>query len=197
LRLIIGLGNPGRRYEGTWHNLGARVVIALANTWNVKFRPGRGDFVYAENIFRTGKVGLMIPTLYMNRSGSPVSAWLRYYKLNPAEALIIYDDHDMMLGRIRIRENGSSGGHRGMADIIRLVGTEDIPRIRIGIRTDSESNNLSYQVLSKIPQACANRVNRIIETVEEAVVMILDEGITAAMNRYNGLEIDIDGNGSI
>jgi PTH1 family peptidyl-tRNA hydrolase len=104
VRLIVGLGNPGKLYRDTWHNLGAATVERLAARWGVMFQPGKGDFIYAETFRKRRKVTLLIPTSYMNRSGGPVALWLRYHRVAPEQVLIVFDDHDMPLGRIRIRK---------------------------------------------------------------------------------------------
>ena len=190
VRLIVGLGNPGRIYRNTWHNLGATVVEKLASKWSAQFLPGKGDFIYADVQEKGRKITLLIPTSYMNRSGGPVSQWLRYYKVAPEKALVIFDDHDLPLGRIRIRTGGSSGGHRGMDDIIRLVGTEKIPRIKIGIRIDSEKKVLARQVLSNIPGKFRDGIESIVDTTIDAVEKVIVDGIISAMNTYNKLEIE-------
>ena len=164
-------------------------VELLAARWETSFKPGRGDFLFADVRQSGERITLMIPTSYMNRSGGPVVGWLNYHKIDPSDALIIYDDHDLPLGRIRLRERGSSGGHWGMDDIIRLVGTEDIPRLRIGIRTGVERTELSYQVLSKIPKVHADFVKQVIDTAADAVEIVIKQGITIAMNHYNNIEI--------
>jgi len=162
----------------------------LASRWGKAFRAGKGDFLFAEAQRRGSEITLMIPTSYMNRSGGPIVNWINYFRIDPEEVLIIYDDHDLPLGRIRLRERGSSGGHRGMEDIIRLAGTEDIPRVRIGIRTNVERDELSHQVLSKIPKSQFDYLTRIFEAAADAVEMTLTDGIVAAMNHYNNLEIE-------
>ncbi|NQT35465.1 aminoacyl-tRNA hydrolase [bacterium] len=189
MQLIVGLGNPGRRYSGTWHNLGARTVGTVVERWKELLKPGKGEFLYADARRHGGKIVLLIPTSYMNRSGGPVVEWMNYYRLDPSDLLIIYDDHDLPLGRIRLRETGSSGGHRGMDDIIRLTGSEDILRLRIGIQTDRERTELSHQVLSKIPAAHTAHVDRIIDIAADAVEMMISEGVTVAMNHFNRMEI--------
>ena len=189
MQLIVGLGNPGRRYRDTWHNLGARAVGTIVERWKELFKPGKGNFLYADVRFRSKRIVFMIPTSYMNRSGGPVVEWMNYYRINPSDLLIIYDDHDLQLGTIRLRETGSSGGHRGMDDIIRLTGSEDIARLRIGIQIDSERATLSRQVLSKIPAAHTAQVDRIIDNAADAVEMMISEGITVAMNRFNHMTI--------
>ncbi len=165
-------------------------VEVLASRWRTSFKPGKGDFLFTDAQQSGERITLMIPTSYMNRSGGPVVGWMNYYKINPSDAVIIYDDHDLPLGRIRLRERGSSGGHWGMDDIIRLAGTEDIPRLRIGIRTSVEQSELSYQVLSKIPNVHTNFVKQVIDIAADAMEMTVAQGITTAMNHFNNYEID-------
>lgn len=189
MRLIVGLGNPGRRYRNTWHNLGARSVETLASRWGVIFKPGKGDFLVTEANLSRKRTNLMIPTSFMNRSGGPVAEWVRYYKLTPDELMVIYDDHDLPLGKIRIRERGSSGGHHGMDDIIRRLGFDDFPRLRIGIRTEHEAEDLTRQVLTRIPKTFIETVSEIITIAADAVELILKESISAAMMKYNKMDI--------
>ncbi len=128
-----------------------------------------------------------MPTSYMNRSGTPVSAWLRYHKVEQQNLLVIYDDHDLPLGKIRLREGGSAGGHHGIEDIIRLIGTDNFPRIRIGIKTDTERSDLANQVLATIPQKLNDQVEAIIAVTADAVESIIKVGLVTAANKYNGL----------
>ena len=188
IRLIVGLGNPGTKYRDTWHNLGFRVVEILANRLKSSFKAGRSECLVAETS-RFGGVSMLLPTSYMNRSGTPVSAWMRYHKVEPQRLLVIYDDHDLPLGRIRLREGGSGGGHRGIEDIIRLLGTEDFPRIRMGIQTDTDSSDLADQVLTTIPPDLKGQVETIISTSVDAVESIISVGIVVAANKYNGFTI--------
>jgi len=188
IRLVVGLGNPGERYRNTWHNLGAMVVSELAKRTLVSLKPGKGEYIGAEASIGCRSVMLMTPTSYMNRSGGPVVAWMRYYKATSEEVLVIHDDHDLPLGRLRIRSEGSPGGHRGMEDIIRMVGVDKIPRLKIGIRTDREAVSLADQVLAPIPKADAAAVERIIVAASDAAIAIIQNGLAATMNFYNGAE---------
>lgn len=175
-------------YRDTWHNLGFRVVDRLADGWGCTFKAGKGEYFLAETTRHSG-VSLLKPTSYMNRSGGPVSAWLRYFKVEPGRMLVVYDDHDLPLGRIRLRENGSAGGHHGIEDIIRLTGTDAFPRIRIGIRLPNERPGLADQVLSIIPAEHLSAVEVVVKVAVEAAEFATQQGILAAMNRYNGMEI--------
>jgi peptidyl-tRNA hydrolase, PTH1 family len=189
MRLVVGLGNPGVRYRDSWHNLGAMVVERLADRWSVGFKPGKGSYFAAEHRDTFAKTTLMLPTSFMNRSGDPVGNWVRYYKVDTEQILIIYDDHDLPLGKIRLRQQGSSGGHNGLEDIICRLSTDKIPRIKIGIRTDMEKSNLSSQVLSPISKKLQETVGIVIVHVAECVEMIRKDGFDVAANRYNGMEL--------
>jgi len=188
--LVVGLGNPGQRYQNTWHNLGAMTVELLAKRWGVSFRQGRGECLTAEYTYRDIRTTLLQPTSYMNRSGIPVTGYMNYFHIEPENVVIIYDDHDLPLGKVRIRQDGTAGGHKGMDDIIRLSGTSKIPRIKIGIQTDRETGNLADQVLSPIPKASAERVARILQSTADSVEMILKDGFILTMERTNGITIE-------
>jgi len=131
----------------------------------------------------------MTPISFMNRSGGPVSLWLRYHKIPFENLLVIYDDHDLPRGRLRIREDGSAGGHRGIEDIIRLSGGERFLRLKIGIRGDREASNLADQVLSPIPKSLVDQVERIVSTAADAAEGITSGNLIATMNKYNVLAI--------
>lgn len=189
IHLIVGLGNPGPRYENTWHNIGVRTISELADKWGIQLRPGKGEFYLAEIPKGDKKFVLLFPTGYMNRSGTVVAGWVQYYKIPLSNTLIIYDDHDLRFGRIRLRSAGSSGGHRGMDDIILRSGSDKIPRLKIGIRLDQEIPDLAKQVLSKINASINPDVEKVIKTAAEAVEKVIEIGFLPAMNYYNGLEI--------
>lgn len=182
IAIIVGLGNPGRRYTQTWHNLGWMVVEELGRRWRVNFHQGKGPYLEAKG----REVTLLLPTLYMNRSGEAVSFYLGYHKLSPSRMLVVYDDYDLPLGEIRIRKEGSSGGHRGMEDIISRLKTSQIPRIRLGIRTEEEVEDLAQYVLSPIPGIWREQVRVMVNVAAEAIETILDRGIEQAMNLYHG-----------
>ena len=188
IRLIAGLGNPGAKYQKTWHNLGFRVIELLAERWKITFKIGKGEYLAAETA-QFGGVTLLKPTSFMNRSGLPVGNWVRYRKVESNRLLVVYDDHDLPFGSIRIRESGSAGGHNGMADIIRNLQSEAVPRIRIGIRTESELTDLADQVLTPIPKRLEAEVESIISTAADAIENILTTGSIASGNRNQRLTI--------
>jgi len=189
IRLIVGLGNPGERYRYTWHNIGARTVELASRRLNAPMKIGKGEFLIAETRYNGAPLALMIPTTFMNRSGGPVSAWLNYHKLPSSACLLVYDDHDLPFGRIRLRLEGSSGGHRGMDDVIRWLSDDAFPRLRIGIRTEEEFEELADQVLSPIPRRYEKDVELVLTTAADALETSLKESLTTAMNRYNKMEI--------
>ncbi len=188
VRLIIGLGNPGERYRNTWHNLGARTVELLARQAGATLNLTRGQLMGAEASVAGERVMLMIPATFMNLSGGPVGNWIRYNKIALEDLLVVYDDHDLPLGKLRLRDEGSSGGHRGMEDIVRSLGTDAFPRLKIGIRTDREHANLADQVLTPIPKSLEGTVERVLVGAAEAVGAVVKEGILATANKYNGLD---------
>ncbi len=180
--LVVGLGNPGERYALTRHNVGFQALDGLAKRYGLTFRKMRQDGLLALGEVGGSYVALLKPLTYMNRSGSVVAPLFRSYGLPKDRLLVIYDDLDLPLGKIRLREGGSAGGHRGMASIIDLLGN-DIPRLRVGIGL-SEGDPQRYvleefraQELPLLEEAHG----RIVTLVE----CLLREGISAAMNSFN------------
>ena len=185
MRVIVGLGNPGRTYAHTRHNIGFDVLDTLAKRRVARIlsrqcRALVGSFEhYGEQIL------LVKPQTFMNESGQAVGQIARKYNLEPGEFLVVYDDMDLPLGRIRIRPSGSSGGHKGMNSIIHHLHSQDFPRIRIGIGHQGEAID---HVLSRFSRKEREVIDVAIQQAADALEMILDEGIEAAMNRYNRVE---------
>ena len=193
--LIVGIGNPGRRYAGTRHNLGWMVVDAVA----ARHGFGRERRRFAGRV-REGRIGevpavLLKPTTYVNESGRSVGEAVRWLDLAPEEVLVCLDDVHLPLGRLRIRRKGSSGGHRGLASIIEALGTEEVPRLRVGIgpRADEEPaegtspavpDRVRY-VLGRFTRAERPVVESAVERAAEAVACWANEGIEVCMNRFN------------
>jgi len=187
--LIVGLGNPGERYVNTWHNIGAEVVDKLALRWQIKLKPDKNKCILADGFYNDEKCYLLIPTTYMNRSGEAVSSFIRYHNLQPVNLIVIYDDHDLPLGKIRLRDIGTSGGHRGIEDVITRLNSDNFRRLKIGVRVQAEKRDLSHQILTKISSLYRTDVDIVIETAADAVEMTIADGFMPAMNRYNGLDI--------
>jgi peptidyl-tRNA hydrolase, PTH1 family len=185
--LIVGLGNPGREYQNTRHNVGFRCVDALAQTHGLVYaRRKRSKAKIADGTIAGQRVLVAKPHTYMNLSGGSVQGLAAFYKISPERLMIIYDDLDLPPGTLRIRPKGGSGGHRGMTDIIRRLGTQDFPRIRFGIGRPPGKMDPAAFVLRPFD---ADDLPLVAHTVEQAVAALetwLSDGIDAAMNGYNG-----------
>jgi PTH1 family peptidyl-tRNA hydrolase len=191
LRLIVGLGNPGEKYRRTRHNVGFMVVDALAaevgaGRWSIQ-----SDALVAEVELGPGVSGLLVkPQTFMNRSGAAVAELVAATGAGPADLFVIVDDVVLDLGTIRIRERGGHGGHNGLRSLIESLGTEDFPRLRVGVgRKDTEGppeGDLADYVLAPFPEEDVLVVQEIVGYAVEAVRAAVQDGTTAAMTRYNG-----------
>lgn len=188
-KLVVGLGNPGRQYAGSRHNIGFAVLEALAEKGGVFFRSKwRLSAEVAElAVGETGKVVLAKPRTFMNRSGSAVGALLKWLKLAPQQLLVVVDDADLPLGQIRLRSAGGSGGHNGLRSIIEaLGGAEDFARLRVGIgRSGGPGEDLTGHVLGRFAPQERELVAQTLATAVDAVDCCLREGLTEAMNQFN------------
>ncbi len=185
-RLLIGLGNPGETYAATRHNVGFAVVDALAERARTAFKKdGRADALLAEGRLRGRPVVLVKPQTYMNRSGSAVRHLMRRYGFGPAEILVIVDDINLTLGKIRLRERGSAGGHNGVQDIIDSLGTDAFPRLRIGVGSDFDRGRQSDYVLSPFTAEEQPIIDEALTRARDAAVTFVTDGIVTAMNRFN------------
>jgi len=182
MRLVVGLGNPGRRYRGTRHNVGFEVVERLARRWGVRFRAeGQAEVAQAE--VGGEPVLLAKPLTFMNLSGQAVAELVRRWGLAPNQVLVVYDDMDLPVGAIRVRARGTAGGHRGMASVLEGLGTLEIPRVRVGIgRPGSDAVD---HVLSRFEPAERAQVEEAVERAADAVEVALRDGIHRAMDRFN------------
>ncbi|PYJ41382.1 MAG: aminoacyl-tRNA hydrolase [Verrucomicrobia bacterium] len=184
MRLVAGLGNPGPDYAGTRHNIGFAVLDFFAQSARTVFeRQAKWDAAIA----RTGAALLMKPLTFMNRSGSALAAVADFYRIGPAEILVVVDDFALPLGRLRIRESGGPGGHNGLESVIVSFGSEDIPRLRLGIGEAPERASVDY-VLSPFFEEEKPKVNAMIERAAKAIKWAVDNGITSAMNNFNKAE---------
>ena len=192
MKLIIGLGNPGRDYVNNRHNAGFKCVDLFAREHGIPLTQRGARSKLGTGEVAGTKVVLSKPQTFMNLSGEAVSALMRRYKLSSKDILVIYDDLDLPLGKIRIREKGSSGGHNGLKSIISHLGTQDFPRIRVGIGPAEGSDGTAApevdaveHVLSDFTDAEKNVMREVYPSVAAAIECILSEGIAAAMNKYN------------
>ncbi len=188
--VVLGLGNPGVRYRNTRHNLGFWVVERLARKHGADFRssPGLVRRVRVAEIRQDGaEVVLAKSRTYMNRSGSAASTLCSMYEIEPERLVVVYDDADLELGRIRIRPSGSAGGHNGIKSLIGALQTEAFPRIRLGVRGEQRGDiELADYVLDPFEADEFPMADALAELGTEAVAAIVSDGVTAAMNRFNG-----------
>ena len=194
--LVVGLGNPGKQYEATRHNMGFDTVDRLVEDYNVPQGGVKFNAMYGKTMIGGEKVILMKPLSFMNLSGGPVREMANYFKIDPeSELIVIYDDIDLEPGQLRIRKQGSAGGHNGIKDIIRQLGTEKFLRIKVGVGAKPKGWDLADHVLGRFstedrkiwqimyladfPQKTG------IAKAAKAVDIIISQGTDAAMNEYN------------
>lgn len=185
--LIAGLGNPGFQYEKTRHNAGFMAADKIAEKYGVQFTKRKFDSIYGEFTLGKTKVLLLKPQTYMNNSGSAISAAAKFYKIPTDRIIIMFDDISLDVGKLRMRRKGSHGGHNGIKDIIELMGTDEIMRIKIGV---GERTNRDYDlkdwVLGKIPAEVLPEFEKALDRAADAAAEIIQNGIDSAMNKYNG-----------
>ena len=182
--IIAGLGNPGKKYEETRHNMGFMAVDFLAEKYDIKVNKIRFRALTGEGRIAGQKVLLLKPQTYMNLSGESIRLAVEYYKVNPQELIVIYDDIDIQAGMIRIRKKGSAGTHNGMRNILYHIRTEDFPRIRVGIGSGRKEDMIDY-VTGSVPK---NEITLLKEAADKAAcgaACIVEKGIEKAMNEYN------------
>jgi len=185
IKIIVGLGNPGQEYAGTRHNVGFAVTDLLAERLKIEVKKKRFGAIFGRGEFSDKKLILFKPWLFMNNSGQAVAAAANFYKLAPAsDLLVITDDMAIEPGRIRLRKKGSAGGHKGLADIIEKLGTDEFCRLRVGIGQCSEDSAVDF-VLDRPTKEEKPLLTDAIERAQEAAICWIEEGIDAAMNRYN------------
>lgn len=197
MKLIVGLGNPGRRYERTRHNLGFICVNRLAREYNIKMNKNQGKARTGKGNIAGNEVLLARPQTYMNLSGESVRLLLDRTHTKIDELIVIHDDLDLPVGKIRIRFGGGSGGHKGINSIFQETGSRDFYRVRIGVgRPPRFKDNLEIQeddvidyVLSNFTQDEKKIIEKSLPIAGEAVVSLITEGLTAAMNKYNSNSI--------
>jgi PTH1 family peptidyl-tRNA hydrolase len=180
-RLVVGLGNPGREYAGTRHNVGFMVLDRIADAAGARFRAGRkwqADVTTADDVL------LCKPQTYMNLSGESVGAIARFHKIAPASVLVVLDDMALPLGRLRLREGGSAGGHNGLQSVLDHLGTRDVPRLRIGIGS-AQPGAATDHVLGKFALEERPLVEQALDRAAEAIGFAQSHGLPAAMNHFN------------
>jgi peptidyl-tRNA hydrolase, PTH1 family len=184
LKAIFGLGNPGPRYKGTRHNVGFDVLDELGRRAKVDYESAPADALIAR-IRTDPPVLLGKPLTYMNRSGQAVGELVRYFRIELADVLVVVDEAQLPLGRLRARASGSAGGHNGLKSVIEHLGS-DFARLRLGVGRGEQDRDLANHVLAKFEKAEAAEVERMIARAADAAATFVSSGIAVVMNRYNG-----------
>ena len=182
--LIVGLGNPGKEYDGTRHNIGFEAVDYIADKYNIELNRIKFKGVFGEGFIDGKKVILLKPTTYMNLSGESIREVINFYKISNEEVIVIYDDISLEVGRLRIREKGSHGGHNGIKSIIANLGTDVFPRIKIGV--GAPKGNLVSHVLGKFSDDEVEVLRETIKASSDALNIMVKSDTKEAMNRFNG-----------
>lgn len=189
MKVVVGLGNPGRKYVGTRHNIGFTVVDNLAEKHAAHFKKNVRLLSETATInLREEQVILVKPQTYMNNSGQAVAAIKNYYKLTNNDLIIIYDDADLMVGSLRLRATGSSGGHRGVQSIIEHLSDNNFARIKIGIGKEKSENGLKNYVLGSFTSEENKTITPVLKVTEEAVTEIIFGEFSEAMNKFNSFK---------
>lgn len=181
IRLVVGLGNPGAEYNRTRHNVGFDVVDLLASEWGLAWQHSKSWHA----LWAKGEKAILVkPTSYMNRSGESLSAVAGFYKIEAAEILVVLDDMALELGRLRLRPEGGTGGHNGLESVIVHLGTEAVPRLRIGIGAAPSEGAVDY-VLGRFFEEETPVVEKAVARAADAVKCAIDNGVLSAMNLFN------------
>jgi PTH1 family peptidyl-tRNA hydrolase len=186
MKLVVGLGNPGRKYAGTRHNVGFEVVDLLAERHRLAWEGAPAEAVMAK--WRSAGALLVKPLTFMNLSGHAVGDLLRYYKVDVADLLVIVDEVQLELGRLRARPGGSAGGHNGLRSLIEQLGTEDFARLRFGVGRGDARRDLADHVLATFDPGERTVVEEAIARAADAAETFVSDGIGAMMNRFNRKE---------
>ena len=185
--LIVGLGNPGREYEKTRHNAGFRALDILADQLGAKVDKLKYQGLYTQVNYNGGKVFLLKPQTYMNLSGRSVLQLSAYFNIPPQRIIVMFDDISLEPGRLRVRANGSAGGHNGIKSIIQEVGSQEFPRVKIGVGAKPHPNfELADWVLSTFTALEVKALAVSLENAAKAALCIIDQGVPEAANRFNG-----------
>ena len=190
MKLVVGLGNPGSRYEGTRHNVGFDVVTELARQHSAGKPKVKHEGLVSEVTVAENRVLLLAPQTYMNASGRSVKQAVTFYQLSPEDVFIVCDDIHLPLGRIRLRSSGSAGGQKGLQNIIQQLGGEDFSRLRIGVGEPPGGRDATDYVLRRFPRKEREIIDHAVVRAADAVDCWVREGIERAMNGYNAAPAD-------
>ncbi|MBE5960827.1 MAG: aminoacyl-tRNA hydrolase [Lachnospiraceae bacterium] len=187
--IIVGLGNPTREYEGTRHNIGFEAIEAIAKAYQITMDSRKHKAVCGKGIIGGEKVILAMPQTYMNLSGESVRELADFYKVSSEEIIILYDDISLDVGALRLRKKGSAGGHNGIKSIINHLGTDEFPRVKIGVGDKPKGWDLADYVLGRFNKEEQEVMKASVERTVKACECIICDGMDAAMNIYNKREV--------
>jgi len=191
LYLVLGLGNPGDAYKNTRHNVGFTVVDALAEEFSVSCEKKKFDALFGRGVIEGAEVILAKPMSYMNRSGLPAGGIMSYFGISGKDMVVIHDDIDLALGRIKIKEKGGHGGHKGIKSLTDTLGGGEFSRLRIGTGRPEAGRDVADYVLGRFSPDETKVLPEIIRTARDAVVTILCKGTKEGMNRFNSKSIKV------
>ncbi len=184
--LIVGLGNPGKEYERTRHNCGFRVLDILADKLGCKLDKAKFQGLYGQAVVAGRKIYLLKPLTYMNLSGRSVLQMSAYFQIPPQRIIVIFDDISLAPGRLRVRSNGSAGGHNGIKSIISELGSQDFPRVKVGVGAKPHpEQDLADWVLSTFTALEEKALKPALENAADAALCLIEKGVMEAANRYN------------
>ena len=185
--LVVGLGNPGKQYERTRHNCGFRALDILAQKLGCKVDKGKFQGLYGQTVYKGAKLLLLKPQTFMNLSGRSVLQLSAYFNVPPQRIIVMFDDISLPPGRLRIRADGSAGGHNGIKSIIQELGSQDFPRVKIGVGAKPHpEQDLADWVLSTFSAQEEKDLSFALENAADAALFIIDSDVSSAANRYNG-----------
>jgi len=184
-KIIAGLGNPGKKYALTRHNIGFLAIEALASKFHLNIDKIRFGSEYVKTRIKNKEVFLVKPTTYMNLSGLPIHKFASYYKIDIEDIIVVHDDMDLSFGKIKVVKSRGHGGHNGVRSIIDAVGKKDCIRIRIGVGHPGSEKNVTSHVLGHFSPDEKKMLDQCIDTASDACLYILEKGVNAAMNLYN------------
>lgn len=185
MKLVVGLGNPGKKYEGTRHNIGFELIDEIAHRHGAGKPRTKFEAELSEVTIGAARVLLLAPQTYMNHSGRSVRQAVDFYQLTPADLLIVCDDINLPLGRLRLRKGGSAGGQKGLANILQHMGTETVPRLRLGVDLPPPGRDAADYVLDRFGKAEARVKGDVLKLAADAVDVWVALGADATMNRFN------------
>ena len=188
--LIVGLGNPGEEYAETYHNVGFRIVQRIAGEQNVRLREHCGAALISGRVVLGGEPAVLVmPQTFMNNSGAALPPVLERFDATAADLIVVYDDLALPLGKLRVRQKGSAGGHNGIKSLISTIGSDEFLRVRVGIRPDREVGEVHDFVLSRVAKTDRELLDQAEELAVQAVETLIAVGIEQAMAEYNGIDL--------